>query len=200
MTVRNVAKRFLSKTLVIFAATLLSLLTSRADAAPLPLSPGDEICTTNDNSNLTTSAQVVAVLRGCGLTPPEPLELLYKADQGGNTHQGTFGSSYNTLFDNTPTDPEDATILYVSGPFIDCTVCYLVVKDGKSTPAQYLFDISASWDGVSNIELTNFWIGKGAISNVAIWGEATAVPEPATVVLLSTGLGLLLGRRRRHVA
>lgn len=197
--IRRVAGQVFGRTLVILAALLL-FSAGWAEAATISLSPGDEVCTTDDNANLSTSAQVIAVLQGCGLTPPSPLELLYKADQGGDTHQGTFGSSYDTFFYNTPTDPEDATIEYITGArYMDCSVCYLIVKDGKSIPAQYLFDIS-NWDGVSNIEMTDFWLdSKGAISNVAIWGRATAVPEPASLLLFGTTFGLLSVRRRRLV-
>ena len=57
----------------------------------------------------------------------------------------------------------------------------------------YLFDIGG-WDGVQNIELTNFWPDKGAISHVAIYG----VPEPTNMLLLGTCLIGLAGSRLRR--
>ena len=44
-----------------------------------------------------------------------PLSLLYKQDVGAGSDEGSFAASYNTEFFNTPTDPQDAVITYVSG-------------------------------------------------------------------------------------
>jgi hypothetical protein len=82
---------------------------------------------------------------------------------------------------------------------MDCSVCYLLVKDGAQKPAQYLFDISG-WDGNSDISVIGFWPDKGAISNVQILGTATRVPEPSTVALLGSGIAALYLRRRRATA
>jgi hypothetical protein len=196
MALRYCMKHTSRKSASAVAALILLALAPGIEAATLSLSPGMEVCTTTNNSNLKNSQMVIDVLESCGLTPPDPLELFYKADQGGDTHQGSYGSSYDAAFLNTPTDPEDAAINYLSGPTIDCTVCYLIVKDGNSLPAQYLFDIS-NWDRVSTIELTDFWLGRGAISNVAIWGDTRAVPEPASLMLFGAALGLAAVKRRR---
>lgn len=167
-------------------------------AHALSLTPDDADSVTDDNSNCEL---------GCDWVPPIVVEsgatLLYKSDQGGSD-SGSFAASYNTVYDNTPTDPMDATISYVGGPSIGCPFCYLIVKDGNAEPAQYFFDISNLWNGTDTIFLTDFWPSQGAISNVQIWGveggtpgggPQGVIPEPATVLLFGSGLaGLGLWR------
>lgn len=189
-----------------------------AEAVALPITPATGTLNTdrweiNDNSNLTTWA---AILSAFGLTDPTGLSLYYKAEVGPRqAEEGSFSTSYETEFDNEPDDPADATISLVTGqPAIDCPECFLLVKDGNQTPAQYLFDIG-DWDGEDNLVLTGFWPEQGAISNVAIWGlvasdddgdddvpgdDDITIPEPSTVLLFGAGLlgaGLARTRRRR---
>lgn len=145
--------------------------------------------TTDDNSQ--PDAASLSTLTGI---PAADLNELYKANQGGSD-----GDDYTTTFSNSATDPEDATIEWDGGGFISCVTetCILVVKDGKHSPAVYVFDITG-WDGQDQINLTAFWPQQGAISNVSIWGgSSTSVPEPGTLALLGIGLFGMGAMRRR---
>lgn len=185
---------------VILGLAVLLAGRGQVQAAPLQLSPGDEWATTNTNSNLTTWLQVCAAF-GLSCTPEQ--SLLYKANVGNQnnpdtTEDGPFAGSYDTTFTNTPLDPQDATISFIGAPAIVCPSCYLIVKDGRQEPAQYLFNIP-TWNGTDSIVLTGFWPQQGAISNVAIWGSVHSVPEPASLLLFGGGaVALAAGLRRRR--
>ena len=54
------------------------------------------------------------------------------------------------------------------------------------------------WNSIDTLDLTGFWQNQGAISHVTIFGGSTPVPEPATMLLLGTGLvGLAATARRK---
>jgi hypothetical protein len=139
------------------------------------------------------------------------LELLYKAESGGNpphepaAESGILKDSYSTVFAYT-VDDEDvdyfgATVTYGSGEFVDCSFqCYLLVKDGKHAPARYLFNLALypfDWDGQMVLNLTDFWPNGGSISHIAIFGGMSAVPVPAAFWLFGTALIGFIGVSRR---
>jgi hypothetical protein len=174
---------------------LLGLFDTRA-AEALTITPQSPslMYTTDYNKTIDTPEEWLIYL---GITP-EPT-LAYKSEVSGTTglggDSGSYASSYQTIFSNTATDPSDALITYLGGGSIGCTACYLLVKDGNNSPAQYLFDLTlAGWNGTDQIVLSGFWPAQGAISNVAIYN---GVPEPTTLGLMAVGLSLAAVRRRR---
>jgi hypothetical protein len=129
---------------------------------------------------------------------------LYKADVGVPVDEsGPFAGSYSTVFSNTATDPEDATITYTGGPVAQAQ--YLLVKDGNHDPVWYIFCLAdLGWNGIDTIELTSFWPNQGAISHVGLYGASdTTVPEPTSIVawlVCTSGLGLVLRNRMKKSA
>jgi hypothetical protein len=146
--------------------------------------------TTDDNSNLSL-AEIETI------TGASDLQSLYKQDVGAGSDSGSFAASYQTSFANSSTDPEDALIVLVAGMDpIDCGICYLVVKDGNHSPAQYIFNLSML-GMINSLSATNFWPQGGAISHVEIVGKLSPVPVPAAVWLFGTALIGFIGLSRR---
>ena len=97
------------------------------------------------------------------------LSEVYKQNVGGG-EEGPFASSYITEFFNSPSDPQDATITWVSGePFITGDEIYALAKDGNAEPGSYVWDITGLWDGKHELEFEGLWPGRGAISHVSIF-------------------------------
>jgi len=128
--------------------------------------------------------------------------LAYKQNVGENVSEGPAMGWYSTDFD-PDVEPENATITWNGPGVIACPICYLIVKDGNSTPARYLFDLSY-WDGLETIALTGFWLGRGSISHVALYFseniDTQLIPEPVTLLLFGTGAGITAARLRRRQA
>lgn len=192
----------------IIALAILLLASSAIQASTVTITPGDCIdgsgCWTwtwPDNNAALHADDVEGIV---GET--DDLVLFYKADQG-DGEEGPFADSYDTVFENSPTDPEDALISYISGDVIDSCdslSCYLVIKDGNQEPGNYIYDLSdlsylgligEAWNGLASLDLNDFWVGKGAISNVAIYG---VVPVPAAFWLFGTALVGFIGISRRR--
>ena len=144
-----------------------------ASAFALSISPGDEVLSGNETSQAQINLIVDPYI--------DPSLLLYKQDVGG-AETGSLAGSYTTTFDNTPQDPSEATITYDGGQYVGPTA-YLLVKDGNNQPAWYLFNLTdLGWDGTETLDLSGFWIGKGGISHVSLYGQKA--PDGGTTVAL----------------
>lgn len=181
-------------------ATIISglLLTAYAQAGPLLLSPGDQVYDGSAcGSACGPGTSAILAWLDANVEGFDSSNELYKSDEDGDAigdDSGPFSSNYTTEFTNDIGDPMDALIYLNSGAGM-LTANWLMVKDGNNSPVWYLFDISG-WDGISDITLTGFWPGPGAISHVGIY----AVPEPGTLALFGIGLlGAALSRRKKAV-
>ena len=156
-------------------------------------------------SNTTPALDAAAVASIVG--SPVSLALVYKQDVGSATDTGTAAGLYSTSFTYT-TGASGATISW-DGPSmaISCPTCYVVVKDGNNTPAQYLFTLN-SWNGTDNLVFSDFWPANGAISHIAIFnnagegggGTVAAIPEASTYGMMLAGLGLVGFAARRKLS
>ena len=181
------------------------LLTLVTQSYALILTPGNAWLTGSDgpaDGSWETNSQSVLddILLGLSIGSE-----LYKSEVDDSKEFGLLAGSYTTTYTNTPTDPENALIVYVAGTsWIEDA--YLVVKDGDHSPWWYLFDLTDTdldWNGTEDLVLSGFWAvtadnpqGQGAISHVSIHG-LNPVPEPATMFLFGLGLLGLAGVSRK---
>lgn len=138
--------------------------------------------------NQTSQSEIDAVLDGLIGTSTA----LYKKDVNPPQEEGSLAGSYQTTFSNSSSDPADALIHYVGGTAVGPNA-YLLVKDGNSSPAWYLFNLSSlGWNGTDDVVLQGFWPNEGAISHVSLYQSSRSVPEGgATLALLGLSLGVV---------
>jgi hypothetical protein len=159
--------------------TAFCVLLAAGDASALSITPATANAATGDQTSQSQINTAIAPIIGTATQ-------LYKQNVGGS-EVGSLAGSYNTTFENSPLDPMDALIEYVSGSYVGGTA-WLLVKDGNQSPAWYLFNLTTlGWNGTDDLELRGFWPGNGAISHVTLYG--TRVPETGVGVAL---LGLVL--------
>lgn len=188
---RSLTSRVFVAAAIVLGASLQAQALTLSPSTPACGSPACIAETGNETSNDDILAAIADKI-GTAVS-------VYKQNVGEGSDSGTFASSYVTTFSNTSSDPSNALIDYISGPFITGSSIWLVVKDGNQTPAWYLFNIS-NWNGTEDLVLQNFWPGNGAISHVEIFAGGTSVPDGGTTSML-LGLGLLgLAAVRRRLA
>lgn len=179
----------ISLTILLTAGGLFS-----AGAVTISITPAtNPQWTGNNNANMNENQIANAI----GFAPGALTEV-YKQNVDEANDSGDFSTSYQTTFQNSPSDPQDCLIDYISGPSITGGSIYLYVKDGNSSPAWYVFDITG-WNGTDDLALTGFWPDNGAISHVALLrGQSPSVPDAgATIALLGLGLGSIGLLRRK---
>jgi hypothetical protein len=187
---------------------LVGVLPVRAEAALL-LDPTNADCSapgSNYHQDLDFLEGEPPDDNGCGLDTTG-FELLYKHDFDDNEESGLFATSYDTTYFG---DPNDANVTYVGGASISCGTCWLVAKDGAANPGWYGWDLEAlNWNGTDELQISDLFLGIGAISHVAIWGgenggggDGGTIPEPASLALFGVGLlgGMYRLRQRRAAA
>jgi hypothetical protein len=170
------------------AAVLAVLSAVTLEVAALSITPSSSLYVTSGNQTGVPKILEQIAKEGYVLGTSQ-----YKKDYDNGAESGDLKNSYSTSFNSSVSG---GSVTW-DGPGIITGAQYFLVKDGNHSPAWYLFDISG-WDGKESIEFSNFWLGPGAISHVAIFGGTTSVPDGgATAILLGVGvLGLAALRRK----
>src|SRR5688500_18145531 len=107
----------------LLAAVMVATFTAPASAVSLTPTSG-LLGVTRFEGDETAQPQINPIISGIIGNSTE----LYKQNVGDAFDTGILAGSYVTTFSNTPSDPSNAFIDYVSGPFVQPTA-YLLVKD-----------------------------------------------------------------------
>ena len=181
------------------AFSTMSLVSTSAHA-DIVLAAANATCTSDANGGNDT-----VFLSGCGLSG---LTNYYKSDRDTGAESGSFSGNYTTAFTLTP--GASATISWDGPSSITCPDCYLIAKDGNSTPNWFLFDLS-TWDGQETIKIGSLFYSTNPaghrveqdFSHVSIWGlddstnPPVTIPEPTSLALVGLALAAIGVRRQR---
>lgn len=174
----------------IAVAFLALLVAGPAQALTIIYPTSGTINVTRWEGNQTSQGDINLIINPIMGYPDE----LYKSDGGDQILQ----SSYTNTYSGAPGENNNALIEWIEGtPYATGTV-YALVKDGSSTPAWYLFNVTAlGWDGMEDLYFSDFWVGPGgSISHVTLYGGYSVPDGGSVAMLLGAALMGLAGLRR----